>query len=526
MLNFIKNRWIWITLVAVLVVGGFAFVNNNSNAAASEVGDTDTAVAFLGDLSTSTSTSGQVEAEQSANLSVKTAGLVDEIFVREGDQVAEGDPLLQVDTTDLEIRVERAEQTVALQATSLEALLNGSRTEDIAAAEASVASAQATLNNLLAGPDEFDIAESEANIRSQQASVASASASYNTTLDTITDSQIAQAELSLLNARNVYEDAVEANEDNPNGTTHDAMMDAYDAYQIAQKTLDDLLDGPTQGSIASSAGSLSAASANLAGAEAQFENLLAGASAQQIASAEASLARAEASLANLLEPATEESIAIAEENLRQAELSLLDAQESLENATLLAPFDGIITGVHISEGEYASGLVVEIVSDQLKVVLEVDEIDIGQVTVGQAAKLDLETWPNDIIDGTVTAIAPSANGSNSIVAYDVTIAIQETSLPILVGMTANADLITADFSDVLLVPNSAITADRTADIYTVSVVSEGADGSMTLETLEVEIGSKNGDFTEIVSGLNAGDEVALGVIEAPVEAIGVGPGQR
>ena len=525
--NFFKNKWTWITGAALAIGAFFVFFSGDSESNITEAAGNSTAVAFVGELAISTSTSGQVEAVQTANLSFSTgstAGVVTDIYVREGERVTAGEPLLQVDSADLQIQVERAEQTVALRQASLDGLLAGARTEDIASAEAAVASAQATLDSLLAGPDEYDIAQSEANLRSKRASVASASASYNSTADSVTDAQIAQAEINVVNAQAAYDQAVNINSKWATGTNHEAMLDAEESLQIAQQSLNELLDGPVQGNLTNVAGSLSAANANLSGAQADHEALLDGPSAQQITSAEANLAQAEANLAQLLDSATAEDILIAEENLRQAEINLANAQDSLEKATLVAPFDGIITALNVSTGEVASGTVLEIVSDDLKVVLEVDEIDIGQVAMGQRAVIDLETWPNEAFGGTVTAIAPSSNSGTGLVAYDVTIALKATELPILVGMTANADLITADFSDLLLVPNSAITADRTAGTYTVNIVTGTENGQPIVETVSVTIGAKSDEFTEITSGLSAGDEVALGEIEAPIAEIQIGPG--
>ncbi|MEM8858692.1 MAG: efflux RND transporter periplasmic adaptor subunit [Chloroflexota bacterium] len=520
----LKNKWTWIVGAALVVGAFFALSFGNSNNNTTDAAGNDTAVAFIGELSTSTSSSGQVEAVQSANLSVNSAGVVTDIFVREGDSVTAGEPLLQVDAADLQIQVERAEQTVALQQASLEALLNGARTEDITAAEAAVASAQANLDNLLAGPDQYQIAESEANLRSKQASVASASASYNSTVESVTDAQIAQAEINVVNAQLAYDQTVEINSKWATGANHDAMIEAQEALEIARQALSELLDGPVQGSITNVAGGLSAANANLSGAQADHDTLLEGASAQQIANAEAGLAQAESNLAKLLDSATTEDVIIAEENLRQAEINLLNAEEALLDATVTAPFDGIVTTIGAAVGEYANGQVIEIVSNDLKVVLEVDEIDIGQIVMGQSAVLDLETWPDAEIPGEVTAIAPSSNTGTDLVAFDVTISLAETELPILVGMTANADLITASFSEILLVPNSAITADRTAGTYTVKVVVDSEDGQNIIESVPVTIGAKSENYTEVTGGLSAGDEVALGEIEAPITEIQIGPG--
>jgi multidrug efflux pump subunit AcrA (membrane-fusion protein) len=71
-------------------------------------------------------------------------------------------------------------------------------------------------------------------------------------------------------------------------------------------------------------------------------------------------------------------------------------------------------------------------------------------------------------------------------------------------MTANADLLTAERTDVLLVPNRAITADRETDTYYVDRI----DGDQ-IEQTEVVIGLRDSQYTEIVEGLQEGDEVSL-----------------
>ena len=333
--NFFQNKWTWIAGIVLAISAFFVFSNSSSDTNTTEAAGNNTAVAFVGELSTSTSTSGQVEAVQAADLSLSTAGIVTDVYVREGDRVTTGEPLLQVDTADLRIQVERAEQTIALRQASLDSLLNGARAEDIVTAEAAVASAQATLDSLLAGPDEYDIAQSEANLRNKQASVASASANYNSTAESVTDAQIAQAQISVYNAQAKVDQTVEINSKWATGANHEAMLDAEEALQIAQQSLNELLDGPAQGNLTNVAGSLSAATANLNGAQADHEALLEGASVQQIANAEASLAQAKANLANLLNAATAEDILIAEENVRQAEISLINAQEAYADSVLV-----------------------------------------------------------------------------------------------------------------------------------------------------------------------------------------------
>jgi multidrug efflux pump subunit AcrA (membrane-fusion protein) len=122
------------------------------------------------------------------------------------------------------------------------------------------------------------------------------------------------------------------------------------------------------------------------------------------------------------------------------------------------------------------------------------------------------------ISGAVKSIAPSAgSGGNGVVTYDVQVRLDKPeNLPILVGMTANARLITANTEDALLVPNAAITANRQEGTYWVNLV-KGVDenGAPLTEEKEVTIGFKDDDYTQILSGLSAGDQVLVGELAAP-----------
>jgi HlyD family secretion protein len=519
-----RTRRIVIGAVVLLIVAGGLvlprmFGRMRSRRAAAQAAPGDVVTVFRGDLSAAVTASGRVESNQATRLSVNNAGIVKRVYVEIGDAVEAGDVLVQLETDDLALKVKRAAQALALSKANLEALLTPSRDEDIASAEAAVLSAQTHLDNLKAGASAQDIAESEANLRAQEASLASALASYQGTLDTVKDSAIAAAQIDVINAQIAYDNAQEINEDHPNGDTHEALEDAARDLEIAQTALDDLSAGPYQGTVDSSAAQVTAARANVDEARANHTKLLQGATDSQIAAAQASLAQAKANLASLLEGASAEAIAVAEAEVEQARLALADAQDALEQATITAPLDGIVTDVYVAVGEYASGDVVELVATALYVVLNVDEVDIGTLDVGQPASITLETWPDTPIAGHIAAIAPQADvSSDGIVSFEVHVDMGETNLPVLVGMTANARLITARREDVLLVPNAALTADRKAGTYTVNLVhtdSSEADGSPRVEPVQVNIGFRDDTFTEITGGLTEGDTVLIGELKAP-----------
>lgn len=89
----------------------------------------------------------------------------------------------------------------------------------------------------------------------------------------------------------------------------------------------------------------------------------------------------------LLKGSSEEQVTISEAQLEQARITLETARANLAASTLTAPFDGIVTGVHTSKGEVASGVVIDLVdAKSLKVVLSVDEVDLGEIQRHSAGK--------------------------------------------------------------------------------------------------------------------------------------------
>lgn len=516
MANKNRNRRTYLIIGAVvaLLVVVAVIATTMTGRAQTAVPEGEVVTAFVGDLSAQAAASGTVQARREAALTAETPGTVTAVNVRLGDRVQAGDVLVQLDTADLELAVANAEQTLRLRRASLDNLLADAEAADVAAAEAAVAGAQANLDEVLAGPRAQEIAISEANVRASQASVSSAAADLAGARDSITEAQILSAEATLTSARARLDDAREANEENPTAATHQALLEAEQAVADAEAQLDSLRAGPD---VDAQQNSVAAAGARLEGSEAELNQLRSGPTEADIAAAELQLAQAEASLAALLEEPSVEEIAAAEAEVRQAELDLEDAREQLADASIVAPFDGVVTAVRVSAGELAGGVVVEMAAiDELEVVLAVDEIDIGEIEIGRPAIINLETWPEREIESEVTRIAPDANvePGTELVTYDVHLTLGETDLPVRIGMTANADLVTAQREGVLLVPNAAINADRRAGTYSVNLLVDGET-----QEVPVTIGLRDDQFTQIISGLNEGDELLIRS-SVPVESFG------
>ncbi len=521
--SFKTHRLWWIVggiavLLAALLLGSRLL----SPPEPAEAQSDDVVTAFIGDLAASATASGNVIAQRSANLSAETPGIVQELFVRAGDSVSADDPLVVLDADELELAVRTAEQNLAIAEANLASLVATPTTAEVASAEAQLESAQAQLDAILSGPTEPEIAAQEADLRAAEANVSSSFAQFNQTQNAISDADVAAAEAALAAAEanlKSVEIQYTRNPDPDNIQANTALAQAREQVASAQARLDTLLAGPDSNSLGSAQANLSNANANRDAVQANLDQLTADPALADTASAEAAVAQAQSALDDLIEGPSEADIAAAEADVEQARINLENASDAAAQATIRAPYDGVITTVAFNPGELASGTIAKIVdSDSLEVVLEVDEVDVADLVVGQPAIVTLETWPNVEIESEVVRIAPApvstGLGDSAIITYEVRLSLGETDLPVRVGMTANANLITAEKEDVLLVPNAAIIADRGAGTYSVNLVT--AEG---VQSVDVTIGLRDDDYTEITSGLQEGDQILIGT-NAPVATFG------
>ncbi|MEJ2747560.1 MAG: HlyD family efflux transporter periplasmic adaptor subunit [Anaerolineae bacterium] len=477
-----SKKWYWIggaALIVVILI--IALPSLMSNDAQTGAGTGEIVTAFLGDLSASATASGQVEAQREAALALPGTGEVADVYVDVGDAVQAGDPLVKLDTAELERSVVSAQQALAIQEANLATLQAPASDADIAAAEAAVASAQASLQDLLDGPSQDEITAAQADVNAAQADVASAATQLADLQASASDEEILAAQLALDLAQKQATSAAEQHSTilvmEPNKYIHQnrlndmefaartAAVQANANLASAQETYDTLVNGDPN-SIAAAQASLALAAASRDAAQIKLDTLTMDPSEAQVAAAEASVASAKASLDQLQRGPSDYQITQAEVAVEQAQISLQQAERNLAEATLTAPFDGVVTAVHVHVGEMANGILVEMVDPgSLEVVLAVDEVDMSNITIGQPATITLETWPNEPISGQVTAVAPKAsNDASALVTYDVFLGLGKTDLPILVGMTADAKLVTASLTNVLLVPNAAVNVDRTNGI--------------------------------------------------------------
>jgi HlyD family secretion protein len=554
-------------LIALISAGGLLFRQRASAAAAVDLAEEPVATAFVGTLAAEASASGRLLPQREAVLAVAMGGQVRTVHVDVGDLVRAGDILIELESDALERAARRAEQALTIQEARLAEILEAPSQEDLAAAEAAVISAKAKLENLMDGPSEKELAdakaavvsaqaqlddllqgaskealaEAQAALSSAQAAEQAAASLHEATADqlVVARQQLTLSEIDLESARYFY-DALANDWQHKDFAPHSpeakVLRDAQKAYDVALARFNlaasDINDSAYKSAqaqvaqarvalaslteqktvqIASAREQLAAAVANLAA--------LTDESTVEIAGARAQLRQAEANLVKLLDGPSDEQVAIAEAQTEQARIAVNNARARLEDAFVAAPFDGVITEIYVDVGEQAAGRAVEIIDTRsLEVVLDVDEVDIGSIAVGQPTTISLESWPDQSLSGKVTAIAPKAREQSEIVTYEVHITFDAAALPIRAGMTANANLVTAKREDVVLVSNRAIFADRARGSYSVRKI----DGEEITE-VNVTIGMRDTRYTEITGGLEAGDKVSIAEVE---EEFSFGPGGR
>ncbi len=511
----IVRRWRWLIagVIAIALVAGAVvyFSSSRSGQKASAAAQTETGTivtAQIGNLASKSTASGNVKAQHTAALSLGQAGTVAKVNVKVGDQVKAGDVLVQLDDAELARAVASAEQSLIIQEANLAELQGASTAAELASAQAALDSARANLDKVKAGASASDLAAARASMSSAQEAYNTVIAGPDAATVTQAEATLKNAEATLQQAQSAY-DKIASRPDAGMSSQALTLQQATNNYASAQAAYQEATKAPT-------AENVQKAKATLVQAKASLQTLLDSPTPAELASAEAQVKSAEANLASVQEGTASTKIASAKAQVEQARLSLQTAQDNLAKAKLVAPFDGVVTAVNVAQDETASGEAVTLMDPKsLEVVLSVDEVDVGNLSAGQPATVTLEAWPTTEISGKVLSVAPapkSTSSGSSIVSYEVHLSLGDNNLSVRDGMTANATIVVAAKNGVLVVPNQAITPDRAAGKNYVNRVIVGPDGSQSTQKVEVTVGTKDDDNTEITGGLQAGDKVLIGTL--------------
>jgi len=422
MRNFLKK---YRTILIVLLIAGVAagvwfFTQRNQNETASVF---QTAAIERGNLTATIGATGTVRAKQTAVLAWQTAGAVDVVNVKVGDNVP-------------------ADFVMAyLKKTSL--------SQNIILAEADLANSQATLDELLNS-----------------------------------STALAQSVITLREAQEAYDKAANWRKE-LNGKIHIKRIIYKRIFNRTVPILKEYRGYADEGTIAKADENLALAKAKLDDAQRTYDRLSSGNQAE-IAAAQA---RVDA------------------------------AQATLDLARVSAPFSGIVTESSPLPGDQVNAGIAAFRLDDLSslyVDVEVSEVDINSVVIGQPVTLTFDAILGKEYHGEVVEVAQTGTAVQGVVSFKVTVELIDADQQVKPGMTAAVNITVEEMQNVLLVPNRSVRLSEGVRVVYLQV------NGQPVKT-EIRLGSSSDTMSVVASGdVKEGDIV---ILNPPVEfQPGGGPG--
>lgn len=406
----------------------------------------------------SVSAEGVVTPIRKADLSFLGSGRLAKILASEGDQVAAGQQLAVLETKDLDQAVLQAQARLESAQAQLAKARAGARPEEIAAAEAghAVAAAAASAASGAVAIAEGEVAGAEADLQSARdaisvaesqlasarASHQAAQAAFNKLLaqPTAVDLQIAEKQLEAAK-NNLYDKQLMTKV----GQAYAGEAEQYEIeVDIAELNLQRVKAGARKEDVAEARAFAAQALAHVhvgealvAKAQAQAVQAEAGVRAAQgglaqakaqASKSEAQQEQAQAQLDLARAGSREEQVAAVEAQASLAESSLADAQNDLENAMLVAPFDGTVGAILVDEGDLVGPQVVALqLGDLSRLQVEtqnLSEVDVNRVQVGQQATVTVDALEGKVVLAAVAGISPVATEERGDAVYRVTLSLE------------------------------------------------------------------------------------------------------
>ena len=302
------------------------------------------------------SVTGTIEATQ-VDVSAKLAGRIRRLHVKEGDRVAEGQLLAELEDEELRAEMGRQEAGLRTAEATLRDLRAGARREEIDEARANVARAQAQLDDLVAGSRAQEIEEARAAVRSAEATRAWTERDLQRATELFRKELIAAQEV-------------------------DRARQAYEVAVAQEKT-----------------------------ARERLALTLEGTRPQQVEAARAQLKAAQDRLALLLAGPRPDQVAAARAQVEQARSALALARSRLKEMTLTAPVAGVVLRKNLEAGETASpGVPILTLMDPKDVWVRayIPEEEVGRIKIGDRARVTVDAYAGRVFAGRISEIASEA----------------------------------------------------------------------------------------------------------------------
>jgi len=529
---------IGIVAVVILIVAGILAKTELLSAKSNDAetgGSTQmrTAIVERGDISEVITASGTIEPLRIVEVSSKASGKIIRMPVDKGDYLNAGDIIAEIEKTYAQNDVDQAEADLRSAQARLEQadinieLERKQRETQLSQAGVNLKDAETRLKQL----EEQLKLEKEANVRKLkeaennlkiaelQMKLLSPEAVRKESLEKA-KAGVTQAKANLELAQkefdrkeNLYQDEYISKSELDVAQT---QLDAAKAqYLIALQQLKIVQEPATkeelelaQASVDKAKFALQAAQENIKAEEYRLKEIEM--QRNKVALMESNLELAKANLAQI--SVKEKELLTAQASVSRSESQLETAQEKLNDTLVTAPISGTILTKNVEEGQIISSQISSVAGEgtplvtmadltKIYVKTDVDETDIGKVQPEQAVIIKVDAFPNRTFRGKVVKIAPQGKVTQNVTTFEVTTELISQSDVLKPGMNAAVEIMAANATDVLLVPNEAIT--DLGGRKMVQVLGEE-------KPRFVETGVGNWEKTEIISGLDEDEVVLIG----------------
>lgn len=462
-------------------------------------------------LNDSITVTGTVQSGSTANVTTQLTYPVTEILVQVGDRVQQGDVIARLDSSSLEEQLAKLQSSAADDGESAQKSYDRA-VESLSAAQTSLATAQSTY------------ASAAADLETKRAAYQTAAASVQSFQNTYDVALAAQQQAGAsLNTVQGQRDVAAVELANAQAALAAAADDAARAAAQAQVDAANAAIAQADSQLPALQSAYDSATAVLQDAENQLNQ------AKQNCNYEA-LYQAYSAADTACQQA-QTAYEQAENSVTQAETSLESAQDLLENSatseqieelqdqladcTLTAGASGTITAIGATVGSAANQVTVATIqdTDSLKVSVTIDEDDIKRVAVGQQAIIKSDATGEEEIAGTVSGVAVTATSSSGGMGsssgsggFAAEITVDDADSGLLVGLSAQAEIIFTQASDVYTVPYDAVQQDESGQ--NVVYVRESDEDEWT--AVPVTVGMETDYYLE-VSGEGLADGLQVQV---------------
>jgi len=430
---------------------------------------------------------GELKADDAVTVSTNNKGLINEVYVKEGQYVKSGQTIAVIEPDDLEDQTSQAQSalnaayTRLAQAQSTVILMNSQVEGAIQQARAGVEAAEASYNQSLAALEasKENLSLLKEGFRSQeiaQAEQAVIQAKAN----------LREAELDLGRMERLCkEGAIAQQQLDTAQVRYDVLLAQYNS---SQEQLDLFNEGYRSQEIASAQQQVNIAEASCRAALAKVKEAKEG---------------LEIAISNRLQVTLAgQTVDVAQADVEQAKANLERISRNLEKSFVKAPISGYVTKLYVEKGEYTNNPnTTDIIDlfDPASLYFEgiISEKDIVNVNEGLSVDIKVDGLPDKAFTGYVREIIPQASGSRQ---FTAKITVNEAKTDLKPGMFARGDVIMASHKDVPVIPNECIKKkDDKTYVFTVE--------NFTAVRKDIITGPSVNNSTEVIDGLKDGDNV-------------------